>query len=289
MVLCGLRGMGKTVLLREMQRRARTLEWRTSYLEARRALDLRQSLGVQILEQLAGMSVRDRASVAFDRLLALVKAVRVTAGSAASVEVDPALLAGLGHSLEADIGALLSRLGEFATAQQIGVVFFVDELQELERDSLEALCAAMHRVGQEQLPVALVAAGLPTLPGQLADAKSYAERLFSYPIIDRLGRESAAAALAAPLPDSVHLDEAALHAMLDFANGYPLLLQLAGKHAWDAAPGESITTEAVEIALPAAFESLSRELFLARWQRATDRERDYLGGLAQAGGSGSVW
>jgi hypothetical protein len=211
----------------------------------------------------------------------------VAAGPVSAIEVDPALLASLGHSLEGDIGAMLSRLGEFAAEQETGTVFFIDELQELNRDSMEAICAAMHRVGQEQLPVALVAAGLPSLPGQLAAAKSYAERLFSYPVVGRLDREAATSALVAALPAGVTIDDAALGELLAFADGYPLLLQLAGKQVWDHATGPAITRADVDMALPSAFEALSRELFLARWQRATERERDYLSGLAAAGGTGS--
>lgn len=284
-VLCGLRGMGKTALLREMYRRAVEHGWRASYVEARRSLDLRATFVEQALEQLAGLSVTDKARATFDRALAFIKAVRAAARpGGVEVDVDPTLLAALGHSLEADLGALLSRLGEFARAQGIGVAFFCDELQELSSEAMEALCAAMHRVTQEQLPVALVAAGLPSLPGQLATAKSYAERLFSYPTVAALTAADVATALTDPLPEGVTVEQAALEAMVQYADGYPLLVQLVGTHAWNLAEGSTIRTQDVERAKPAAFASLSDELFLARWQRATPRERDYL--RAVAGHSG---
>jgi AAA ATPase domain len=284
-VLCGLRGMGKTALLREMHFRARESEWRASYVEARSGLDVRLTFIEQALEQLAGLSIAEKAAASFNKALSFIKALRaaVTPGGV-QIDVDPALLAPLGHSLEADLGALLSRLGEFAQAQGIGVVFFCDELQELNEDGMEALCAAMHRVTQERLPIALVAAGLPSLPGRLATAKSYAERLFAYPVVGPLSDGDARSALTTPLPPGIEIDADALEDLVNFAEGYPLLLQLVGKHAWDMADGPQIGRADVERAKPAAFESLSRELFLARWQRATPRERDYLRAIAKQGG-----
>jgi hypothetical protein len=142
----------------------------------------------------------------------------------------------------------------------------------------------MHRVTQEQLPIALVAAGLPSLPGRLATAKSYAERLFSYPVVGSLSDDDARAAITAPLPSDVTIAPDALDDLVEFAEGYPLLLQLVGKHAWDLADGPEIAKSDVALAKPAAFDSLSRELFLARWQRATPRERDYLRAVAELGG-----
>jgi len=127
-------------------------------------------------------------------------------------------------------------------------------------------------VTQEQLPIALVAAGLPSLPGRLATAKSYAERLFSYPVVGRLSDGDARAALTVPLPTSITMAADALDDLVEFAEGYPLLLQLVGKHAWDLADGPEIGRPDVALARPAAFDSLSRELFLARWQRATPCE-----------------
>jgi hypothetical protein len=287
-VLCGLRGMGKTALLRELYLRARQAEWRVSYVEARSGLDIRLTFVEQALEQLAGLSVAEKAAASFNRALTFIKALRAAASpGGVQVDVDPALLAPLGHSLEADLGALLSRLGEFAQAQGIGVVFFCDELQELDNDGMEAVCAAMHRVTQEQLPIALVAAGLPSLPGRLATAKSYAERLFSYPVVGPLSDDEARAALTEPLPGDVTIAPGALDDLVQFAEGYPLLLQLVGKHAWDLADGPEIGESDVALAEPAAFDSLSRELFLARWQRATPRERDYLRAVAELGGQGT--
>jgi AAA ATPase domain len=287
-VLCGLRGMGKTVLAREMATRAREAGWRVSFIEARASTDLRDSLTAAALDQLAGLDVGERALGALKRVISIVHAIRATAGSEVHADVDPGALLTVGRSLEADLGELLSRIGELARDQGIGVAFFVDELQELPDDALAALCAAMHRVNQEELPVVLVGAGLPSLPGMLAEAKSYAERLFAYPQVGLLPDAAARAAIVEP-PKKVlgrrapRLDDDAVERMVRFAGGYPTLLQAIGKHAWNRASGDRIALVDVIAAEDDAFEDLSRELFLARWQRATPRERDYLTAIATIG------
>jgi hypothetical protein len=288
MVLCGLRGMGKTVLAREMASRARDAGWRVSFIEACASIDLRDSLTAAALNQLAGLDVGERALGALKRVMSIVHAIRATAGSEIHPDVDPGALLTVGRSLEADLGELLSRIGELARDQGIGVAFFVDELQELPEDGLAALCAAMHRLSQEELPVALIGAGLPSLPGILAEAKSYAERLFAYPEIGLLPAAAARAALVEP-PRKVlgeqapRLDDDAVERMVKFAGGYPTLLQAIGKHAWNRASNDRITLADVMAAEDIAFDDLSRELFLARWQRTTPRERDYLAGIATVG------
>ncbi|MDO8187913.1 ATP-binding protein [Conexibacter sp. JD483] len=289
-VLCGLRGMGKTVLLREMARDARDEGWRVSFVEMRRGTDLRDALTAAVLEQLAGLSIRERALGAFSRTMGLVRALRATIAPEIQIDVDATDLLTVGRSLEADLGELLARLGALARDQGIGVAFVIDELQELDAEGLAALCAAMHRVGQEELPIALAAAGLPSLPGLLAEAKSYAERLFAYPQVGLLPDDAARRAIVEPPrkvlgDDAPAIDDDAVERMIAFAGGYPMLLQAIGKHAWNRATGNAIGLADVVAGEQDAFDDLSRELFLARWQRATPRERDYLLAVAGAGGS----
>lgn len=290
MMLCGLRGMGKTVLLREMASHARGADWRSSFIEARARTDLRDTFTAAALEQLAGLSVRERALGAFKRAMNVIHAIRAVAAPEIKSEIDPGMLLTVGRSLEADLGVLISRIGELARDQGTGIAFFLDELQELDGEGLAALCAAMHRVSQEELPVVLVGAGLPSLPGALADAKSYAERLFAYPQIGLLPESAAREAIVEPprkvLGDAAPaLEDAAVDRMVQFAAGFPMLLQAVGKHAWNRA-GEDRITEADAIAAEDdAFDELSKELFLARWQRATPRERNYLAAIAVAGSS----
>jgi len=288
MVLCGLRGMGKTVLLREMAARARQADWRVAFTEARAGSDLRDTFTTAALEQLAGLSVRERALGAFKRTMTVVHALRAVTAPEIQSDVDPAMLLTVGRSLEADLGVLLSRIGELAREQGTGIAFFVDELQELDREGLAALCAAIHRVSQEELPVALVGAGLPTLPGLLAEAKSYAERLFGFPQIGLLPAPAAREAIVEPPrmvlgDDAPTFDDEAVERIVEFAAGFPMLLQAVGKHAWNHAEGDRIALADAIAAEEDAFDDLSRELFLARWQRATPRERDYLLAIATLG------
>jgi AAA ATPase domain len=290
MMLCGLRGMGKTVLLREMASRARTAAWRVSFIEARAGTDLRDAFTAAALEQLAGLSVRERALGAFKRAMNVIRAIRAVTTPEIQSEVDPGTLLTVGRSLEADLGVLISRIGELARDQGTGIAFFVDELQELDDEGLAALCAAMHRASQEELPVVLVGAGLPSLPGLLASAKSYAERLFAYPQIGLLPEPAARQAIVEPprkvLGDAAPvLEDAAVERMVRFAAGFPMLLQAIGKHAWNRAGDDRITEADVVAAEDDAFDELSKELFLARWQRATPRERNYLAAIAANGSS----
>jgi hypothetical protein len=287
-VLCGLRGMGKTVLAREMAAHAHASDWRVSFIEARAGIDLRDSFTAAALDQLAGLDAGERALGALKRALSIIRAIRATMTPELQADVDPSTLLTVGRSLEADLGELLSRLGELARDRAIGIAFFVDELQELPSDGLAALCAAMHRVNQEQLPVVLIGAGLPSLPGLLAEAKSYAERLFAYPQVGLLPDAAARAAIVEP-PGTVlgaaapTLEDDAVARMVRFAAGYPMLLQAIGKHAWNRAENDRITIADAIAAEDDAFADLSKELFLARWQRATPRERDYLAAIAVAG------
>jgi AAA ATPase-like protein len=290
MMLCGLRGMGKTVLLREMASHARVAGWRTSFIEARAGTDLRDTFTAAALEQLAGLSVRERALGAFKQAMNVIHAIRAVAAPEIQSEIDPGTLLTVGRSLEADLGVLVSRVGELARDQGTGIAFFVDEVQELDGESLAALCAAMHRVSQEELPVVLVGAGLPSLPGLLAEAKSYAERLFAYPRIGLLPEPAARQAIVEPPrrvlgDDAPLLEDTAVDRMVRFAAGFPMLLQAVGKHAWNRAQDARITEDDATAAEDDAFEELTKELFLARWQRATPRERDYLAAIATHGSS----
>jgi len=291
MVLTGLRGVGKTVLLGRMRRIANEHGWLTIVIEARREVDLRRRLagGVQDLLEDLDRAARARAAVA--RLRNWLPTFRGTlsADGEFSLTVDAASRAR--SPLEDDIVELFGRLGAAAGEAGRGVALFIDELQELGREPMEALCAAMHRANQDTHPIALVAAGLPTLPGLLAEAKSYAERLFAYPEIGALDDGAAREAIVAPTRDvelphgRVSFSDAALARMVAFAEGYPMMLQAIGKHTWARAANLNVEETDVADAEQDAFEELARELFRSRWQRATPRQRDYLTAIATRGHS----
>lgn len=286
MVLTGLRGVGKTVLLGRMRRLARANGWLTVSFEARDEVDLRDELAVAAQEFLEQVDPIARAEAAITQLRNWMPRVAVGDGSV-GLDIGP----GNAQRLERDVVGLLDRLGAAARASGVGVAFFIDELQDVPPAGLAALCAAMHRAAQDVTPIALVGAGLPTLPGLLASAKSYSERLFTYPEIGALPPEKARAAISdalagieLPNGGEPQIESEALDRIVAFAEGYPMFLQALGKHAWGRAQGPSISLDDVVESEDAAFVELSGDLFRARWQRATMRQRDYLRALADAGG-----
>jgi hypothetical protein len=283
-VLTGLRGVGKTVLLGRMRRLAENQGWLTASFEAQADVDLRDELLVVGRRFLETVDPVARMASQLDELRRWLPRMSV-----AGIDIDAAPSPESG--LERDVVGLVERLGAAARAAGTGVALFVDELQDTPEPALAALCAAMHRAAQDSTPVALVGAGLPTLPGVLARAKSYAERLFTYPSLGRLDAERSKAAIRGALAElelsrgvPPRIDAGALEAIVAFAEGYPMFLQSIGKHAWAHATAPTITAADVAAAEGPAMRELADDLFTSRWQRATRRQRDYIAAIARAGG-----
>ena len=221
-----------------------------------------------------------------------------------SLKVDPALgLVSLGAEVDLvkgvadsgrlgdDLTALLQVLGETSADLGIGTLLLVDELQEAKPDELTAINMAIHQLGQgpTPLPVMLVGAGLPSLPTQLGEATSYAERLYDYRAIGLLDAPSARLALVGPTSElGLEWHENAVEAALTRAGGYPYFLQAIGKHVWDSARRSPITLEDVEVGLRFAREELDDGLYRTRWERATPAQRSLLRALATEGGDEPV-
>jgi hypothetical protein len=186
--------------------------------------------------------------------------------------------------LEHDLQALLEVAGEAARADGTALVLFIDELQYVPEEQLAALITALHRAAQSQLPVTLVGAGLPQLPGQMGKAKSYAERLFDFPEIGPLNEEAARRAIVNPLrSEGVDIDPLAIASIMSATRGYPYFLQEWGKHAWDVAVGSPITAEDVTRASQSAVAALDESFFRVRFDRLTPSEKRYLRAMAEIG------
>lgn len=186
--------------------------------------------------------------------------------------------------LSEDLTDLLVVIGEAARESRTGVLVAIDEVQYLRTDELGALITAIHRTTQLDLPIVLVGAGLPQLPGLAGDAKSYAERLFEFPVIGRLTRADAAAALVLPADDiGVRYEEAAVDMIIDETAGYPYFLQEWGSHVWNLAPSSPITMDDVRAAKPVVVDQLDKNFFLVRLDRLTPKERQYLVAMAEIG------
>jgi AAA ATPase-like protein len=286
LIVSGLRGVGKTVLLLEFQGIAERAGWVTSDpIEVRSDTDFRGELADRAFQALVHLDRRVGLGERARGFAKLLQSFRLGVSSDGGVELsfDAAASASTGD-LEHDLTALLVRLGEVAHEHDTGVAFFVDEMQFLKRVELEAVVAAMHRISQKRLPVALAGTGLPQLPGLIVEAKSYAERLFVYPRLDRLDSDSARAALVLPAQEEgVEFDEAALARILDVSGAYPAFLQAYGREVWNTAPRSPIALADVRAAEPLVQQTLDEQFFHVRFEKATPTERRYMSIMAALG------
>lgn len=157
-------------------------------------------------------------------------------------------------------------------------------MQFLGRVEMEAIAAAMHRMSQLKLPIAVVGTGLPQLPGLMVEAKSYAERLFSYPQVGPLSEQATREALLKPAEEEgVEFDAGALAQIVEISGGYPTFIQAYGKEAWNMAPGPTISSDDVEASAPIVQTKLDEEFFHVRFEKATPRERVYMAAMADLG------
>ncbi|MDQ6526966.1 ATP-binding protein [Nocardioides sp. LHD-245] len=290
LVLTGLRGVGKTVLLNALRSAAVRKGWGTGKLEARPDQSLRRPLSSALHQAVRelGHPEPDEA----DHVLGVIRSfAQREAGADARLRDrwSPGIAApavrGRADSgdVEIDLVELLTDVGGLAADVGKGVAVFVDEMQDLGAADVSALCAACHELSQNGLPVIVVGAGLPHLPAVLSASKSYSERLFSYQRIDRLSREAADRALVAPAAEEeAAFTPEALAAMYDATRGYPYFIQAYGRSVWDLAPRAPITAEDVAVAGPEAEAELAVGFFGSRYERATPAERDYLRAMADA-------
>jgi hypothetical protein len=290
MLVWGLRGVGKTVLLLEFQGIADELGWvAPDPIEVKSDTDFRAELAEQAYQALIRLDRRRALGGRlgrFSRLLQGFKAgVKEDGGLEFSFDANVAVNAASGD-LERDLSVLFVELGEVARDNGTGVVFLIDEMQFLDQGELEATAAAMHQMAQRSLPIALVGSGLPQLPGLMVEAKSYAERLFSYPRLDRLDDQAAREALARPAREmGVTYDDAALERLLVLSGNYPAFIQAYGKEVWNTAPKSPITREDVDASAPIVQGKLDDQFFHTRFEKATPGERRYMSAMADLGDS----
>ncbi len=287
MIVFGLRGVGKTVLLLEFEGIADAEGWiAPDPIEIRSDTDFRSELADAAYEALLRLNRRKALGDRLKSFTGLLGGFKVGASTDGKVEFsfDPDALRGSTGDLERDLTQLLVELGETAQEHDTGVVFLIDEMQFLGREEIEAVAAAMHRISQKKLPVALVGTGLPQLPGLMVEAKSYAERLFAYPRIGHLTDTAAREALVGPASDhDVQFETAALDRVIELTGCYPAFIQAYGKEVWNMAPASPITLADVEAAEPLVIAKLDEEFFHARFEKATPSERRYMGAMADLG------
>jgi hypothetical protein len=288
-IMVGLRGVGKTVLLDRMREDAESDAIRALRIEASEGRSLPALLSPQLRLLLLKLSRNEKAKKFAQR------ALRALAGFAKSLKVkyqdievgmdlDPE--AGLADNgdLEQDLQALLETAGAAAQKGGTAVMVFIDELQYVKEDELAALIMALHRCAQRKLPVALVGAGLPQLRGQMGDAKSYAERLFDFPEIGPLAPAAARIAITKPASDlGIRFENRAVEQIVEETKGYPYFLQEWGKHSWDTAISSPIKPADVRAASRIAVAALDESFFRVRFDRLTPAERKYLRAMSELG------
>lgn len=282
----GLRGVGKTVLLNRFSEIAEDEGLRVGYLEAPETGDLPRLLAARLRSILLDLDRSGRISRAVTRALGALSSFTYTLPDGSGVSLDVDALTGVADSgeLSEDLADLLVAVGQAAQDRETGVVLAIDEVQYLSMRELAALISAIHRTVQLNLPVVLVGAGLPQLPGLTGDAKSYAERLFEFPQVGSLDGKEARDVLRLPVKEqSVKFSREALDLVLAHTRGYPYFLQAWGYEVWNTAEGSPIGVADVERAAPRVRAKLDANFFLVRLDRLTPFEKSYLGAMAELG------
>ncbi|MFN8130527.1 MAG: AAA family ATPase [Solirubrobacteraceae bacterium] len=282
----GLRGVGKTVLLNRYAEIARTEGLHVGYVEAPELGNFPTLLAQRMRALLLEIDKPGMGSRAGAAALAALRSFTYTLpdGSSISLGVDAAPGVADSGNLADDLADLFIAVGRAASERGTGIVLAVDEVQYLSAEELGGLITANHRSVQEDLPIILVGAGLPQLPGLAGNAKSYAERLFQFPLIGPLAPDEAAAVLKLPVEShGVHFDEAALADIVEQAKGYPYFLQEWGYEVWNVSNGSPITEADVTVASGRVLTKLDNNFFLVRMDRLTPAEKDYLRAMASLG------
>lgn len=289
MMLIGLRGTGKTVLLHQISELAEKENYQVAMIEAHE----KKSLPALLLPELRrilfaldkGENLSNKVKKAFGILKSFVSSIKFTVNE---IDFGIGIEAEKGTAdsgdLETDLAQVFVALGEAAQERNTAIAVIVDELQYLSEQELSSLIMATHKISQKSLPVVLIGAGLPQLVGKAGRAKSYAERLFDYPELGPLTKDDAKQALQEPAKkEGVLFSEAALDEIIRVTEGYPYFLQEWGYHAWNLAEASPISLENAKQATIDSIQKLDQSFFRVRFDRLTPREKEYLRALAELG------
>ena len=288
-VLTGLRGVGKTVLLREFRDIAAGGGWACQHIEIGDGDNFLAQIAAAVRGAVLDLSPGRRFAQAASRVLGVLKSFHlawdIPAAGTLTLTVDPSTGSADSGILQRDLTDLLRTVAEHAAERDRGVVLTVDEIQNLPRGHLRPLVVALHEISQDDLPLLVAAAGLPSILGLLGEARTYAERLFGFVEINSLDKQAAGRALAEPAAaEGVTWDDAALEEALARTAGYPYFLQEFGRQVWRMAEGpDRITRDDVLEAAPVAVAELDAGFFRVRMDRTTDAQRAYLSAMAAMG------
>lgn len=294
LLMVGLRGVGKTVLLNEILKLAQERGYKAALIEAtenrqKKPLPelLLPPLRRVLFELDRGEQISERARRALRVFKSFIGGLKLSA-KMQDLELYLNLDAEQGTAdsgdLETDLSELFSALGEAAQDRKTAIAIIIDELQYVEETELSALIMAVHRVAQKSLPLIVIGAGLPQLVGKAGNSKSYAERLFSYPEVGALKKQDAYTALQQPVKDlGVMFADEALNEIIKVTRGYPYFLQEWGYQAWNVAQTSPITLADVQEATRQSIARLDADFFRVRFDRLTPAEKKYVRALAELG------
>ena len=293
LMLTGLRGVGKTVLLNEVRRMAQEVGYRTVLVEAHEEKALGPLIAAPLkavffdLDRMA--QTGDRVKRGLRVLRSFLGGLKVKVGELEiGLDIEPETGAADSGDIEIDLPNVFEALGEAAKEKNSAVAILIDEIQYLSQKELGAIIMAMHRMQQRQLPVVLLGAGLPVLPGLAGESKSYAERLFAFPDIGALSEADANQAISEPaVQEGVTLTAAALTETYRLTKGYPYFIQEWGYQMWNLAVTSPIELELVQSSAEAVVRRLDQNFFRVRFDRLTPGEKNFLRAMAQLG-SGAI-
>jgi Archaeal ATPase. len=289
MLLTGLRGVGKTVLLNEIEHKAREEGYKTIFIEAHEGKALGALIAPHLWKLLfeldRGAGLGNKVKRGLSVLRSFISALKVTVNDVTvGLDIEPERGAADSGDLEIDLPNLFVALAEAAEERKGFIAIFIDEIQYFNQKELGALIMAMHKIQQRQLPLVLLGAGLPTLLGLAGDSKSYAERLFNFPDIGALSESDAAKALNDPAQaQGVVFESGALNEIYRMTQGYPYFLQEWGYQSWNHALVSPITTKIVKETSKTVVQRLDKNFFRVRFDRLVPSEKNFLRAMAELG------
>ncbi|MET3352013.1 UNVERIFIED_ORG: hypothetical protein ABID57_003726 [Arthrobacter sp. UYEF1] len=286
MVLSGLRGVGKTVLLNVFAEHARRNDWLVIQLEAQPGDAGKKATRAKLARELEVGARRLRGKPAWSFLQNALNSIGNISASLGVAGVSASVTTKQGRAdsgnLDIDLEELVEDVSFAMRKARVGFGLFIDEMQDLDEELLTILLSVQHLAGQRGWPFYIIGAGLPNLPGKISEARTYGERLFLYRTIGQVNEEAASEALALPINRlGASLAPDALSLLLSAANGYPFFLQVYGRAAWEASSEKIISADDARVAVRHGTNDLDHGFFEARWQRATNAERLYLRAMAQ--------
>ena len=292
-ILVGLRGVGKTVILNRIHMLAQEAGYYAAFIEAHEGKSLAELLLPALRNILYSLNLRENVSDKTRRALRVLRSFLAGLGLKAKaglgdleleLAIDPETGSADSGDFEADLSELLQAVGEAAADRNRAIAICLDEVQYLHQREFGALIMALHRVSQRRLPLALIAAGLPQVRALAGRSKSYAERLFEYPEIGPLQPSDAEGALQIPIRNQgAAISAEALNEIIHVTQGYPYFLQQWGYEAWNASTGPTIELADIHRATKLSIRRLDQSFFRVRFDRLTPREKDYLRALAEMG------